>query len=153
MRRLDIGIGAFFVLLGLAGVTQSLQLDLYQRGGIPGPGMFPLALSIALVALGVLLIITRIRGRPDDFAPLEKPSRDELRRVVTVMAGLLVSAVLLPIVGYFLSSFALVTFLLFGVERLRSWRAVVTAVALPAVFYLVFVVLLHVRLPAGFLAS
>lgn len=153
MRRLDIGIGAFFVLLGLAAVTQSLQLDLYQRGGIPGPGMFPLLLSVALVVLGVLLIITRIRGKPEDFAPLEKPSRDELRRVVTVMVGLLVSVVLLPIVGYFPSSLALVAFLLFGVERLRSWRAVATVVALPTVFYVVFVVLLHVRLPGGFLES
>jgi hypothetical protein len=153
VRRLDIGIGAFFVLLGVVATTQSLQLDLYQRGGIPGPGMFPLVLSVALVVLGVLVIITRIRGKLDDFPPFEKPSGDELRRVLTVMAGLLVSVVLLPVVGYFLSSLALVTFLLFVVERLRSWRAVVTAVALPTVFYLVFVVLLHVRLPAGFLET
>jgi len=40
--------------------------------------------------------------------------------------------------------------LIFGVERLRTWRAVVTVAALPTVFFLVFVVLLRVRLPGGF---
>lgn len=87
MRTVDIGVGAFFVLLGLLGVSQSLQLDLYQRGGIPGPGMFPLLLSISLVVLGGLVVITRIRAKPDDFPPFAKPSRNESRRVVTVMAS------------------------------------------------------------------
>ena len=150
MRRVDIGVGAFFVLLGLLGITQSLQLDLYQRGGIPGPGMFPLVLSISLVVLGGLVVISRLRATPDAYPPFEKPSRTELRRVVTVMAASVVSAVLLPIVGYFLSSLALVAFLILAVERLRTWRALVTVVALPAVFFLVFVVLLRVRLPGGF---
>ena len=150
MRRVDIGVGTFFVLLGLLGVSQSLQLDLYQRGGIPGPGMFPLVLSISLVVLGGLVVMSRLRATPDAYPPFEKPSRDELRRVVTVMAASVVSAVLLPIVGYFLSSLALVAFLIFAVERLRTWRAVVTVVVLPAVFFLVFVVLLRVRLPGGF---
>ena len=150
MRRVDIGIGAFFVLLGLLGITQSLQLDLYQRGGIPGPGMFPLLLSISLVVLGGLVIITRLRAAPDDLPPFQKLSRVELRRVVTVMAASVVSAALLPILGYFLSSLALVAFLVFGVERLRSWRAVLTVVALPTIFFFVFVVLLRVRLPGGF---
>lgn len=150
MRRVDIGVGTFFVLLGLLGASQSLQLDLFQRGGIPGPGMFPLVLSISLIVLGGLVVITRIRAKPDDFPPFEKLSRDELRRVVTVMAALLVSTVLLPLVGHFLSSLALVAFLLFGVERLRTWPVLVTAVALPTIFFLLFVVLLRVRLPGGF---
>ena len=150
MRRVDIGIGIFFVLLGLLGISQSLQLDLYQRGGIPGPGMFPLLLSIALIVLGVLVVITRVRANPDEFPPFVKPSRNESRRVVTVMAASIVSAALLPILGYFLSSLALVAFLVFVVERLRSWRAVATVVALPTVFFVVFVVLLRIRLPGGF---
>jgi hypothetical protein len=150
VRRVDIGIGAFFVLLGLLGVSQSLQLDLFQRGGIPGPGMFPVVLSTSLVVLGGLVAITRLRAKPDDIPPFENLSRDEIRRVVTVMAALVVSTVLLPLVGYFVSSLALVAFLLFGVERLRDWRAVVTVAALPAIFFLLFVVLLRVRLPGGF---
>jgi hypothetical protein len=150
VRRVDIGIGIFFVMVGLLGISQSLQLDLYQRGGIPGPGMFPLLLSISLVVLGGLVVLTRVRAKPDDYPPFEKPSGNESRRVVTVMVASIVSAALLPLLGYFLSSLALVAFLVFVVERLRSWRAVATVVALPTVFFLVFVILLRVRLPGGF---
>ncbi len=153
MRRVDIGVGAFFLVLGTLGITQSLQLDLIQRGGIPGPGMFPFALSVSLVLLGALVVITRLRRDDSDFPPFEAPAGSELRRVGLVMVALLVSAVLLPLVGYFLSSLALVAFLLFGVERLRTWRAALTTVALPGAFFLLFVVLLRVRLPAGFLGN
>jgi hypothetical protein len=151
MRTIDIGVGAFFVLLGAFGLTQSLQLELYQRGGIPGPGMFPLILSIALILLGGLVVISRLRGKPEDYPEFENLSRDELRRVVTVVIGLTVSIGLLPLGGYFLSTLALVAFLLFGVERLRSWPVIVTVAAMPTIFYLLFVVVLRVRLPGGFL--
>lgn len=150
MRRVDIGVGVFFLLLGAYALTQSLQLDLAQRGGIPGPGMFPAVLSLALIVLGALVVITRVRGNPEDFPEFQTLSRDELRRVGIVIVGVTVSVVLLPIAGYFLSTLALVAFLLYGVERLRSWGALLTVVAMPVIFFLLFVVVLRVRLPGGF---
>jgi hypothetical protein len=150
VRRVDLGIGAFFVLFGAFGIAQSMALPMFQRGGIPGPGMFPLVLSIALVVLGALLVGTRLWRRHDDDTAFEAPTRTELARVVAAMAALGVSIALLPLVGYFVSSVALVAFLLFGIERLRTWRVALTTVALPAMFYVVFVVLLRVRLPSGF---
>jgi putative tricarboxylic transport membrane protein len=153
VRRVDIGIGAFFILFGAFGVIQSLQLPLFQRGGIPGPGMFPLVLSIALVVLGGLLVATRVLQPNAEYPEFEPPRRYEVSRVVAAMVAMGVSIALLPVVGYFLSSVALVAFLLLGIERLRSWRVLLTTVALPAFFYIVFVVLLRVRLPAGFFDS
>lgn len=150
MRRVDIGTGAFVVAFGAFGVSQSLDLPLFQRGGIPGPGMFPLILSIALVVLGGLVILSRLRAKPAEYPPFEAPSRDELTRVMAVMGGLAVSIALLPVVGYLASTMLLVAFLVLWVERLRSWRAVLTVIALPGVFFLLFVVLLKVRLPVGF---
>jgi hypothetical protein len=126
---------------------------LFQRGGIPGPGMFPLVLSIALIVFGVLLVATRLRGGAEGYEPFAGPTRTEAGRVGAAMLALGASIVLLPLVGYFVSSVLLVGALLFGIERLRSWQAAVTTLALPAVFFLIFVVLLRVRLPAGFLGS
>lgn len=151
MRKVDIATGVFSIALGVFGITQSLELELFQgRRGIAGPGMFPLILSIALTACGALLIASRLRGDPDRFGELDAPTRPQLTRVVAVMLAVAVSIALLPFAGYFLSSLALVAGLLFGVERLRTWRAALTTIALPAFFYFVFVVLLSVRLPGGF---
>jgi hypothetical protein len=153
LRRIDAGIGAFFILFGAFGIFQSLQLPLFQRGGIPGPGMFPLALSITLAAIGVLLIVSRLRAGDGDYPAFDAPSRTELTRVVAAIAAMTVSVLLLPVLGYFLSSLLLVGFLLFGIERLRNWRSLVTTLALPAVFFVIFVILLRVRLPAGIFGS
>lgn len=150
MRRVDIGIGAFVGALGAFGVSQSLDLPLIQRGGIPGPGMFPLILSIALVMLGGLVIFSRLRAQTAEYPRFEGPSRDELRRVLAVMGGLAVSIALLPVIGYLASTMLLVAFLVLWVERLRSLPALLTVVALPGIFFLLFAVLLSVRLPGGF---
>jgi hypothetical protein len=149
VRKVDVGIGAFLILLGVFGITQSLGLPLVQRGGIPGPGMYPLVLSVALVVLGALLIVSRVRAPEGQYLPLEKTTRTELGRAAAAMLALGGSIVLLPIVGYVVSSVVLVALLLFGIERLRSWQALLTTLALPAFFFVVFVILLRVRLPAG----
>lgn len=151
MRKVDIATGVFFFLFGVFGVTQSLGLDLFSRGGELGPGMYPLLLSIAMTGLGALLVAGRIRGETQQFGEFQAPIGGELTRVVAVMVAVTVSIALLPFAGYFLSSVALVAALLFGVERLRTWRAVVTTLALPGIFFLIFVVLLRVRLPGGFI--
>jgi hypothetical protein len=150
LRKIDIATGGFFIALGVFAITQSLALDLVSRGARAGPGLYPLMLSVALVALGILLIASRLRGAPDRFGEFHRPSRPELIRVVAVMVAVAISIALLPWAGYFLSSLALVGALLFGVEGLRTWRALLTMFALPAVFFFVFVVLLRVRLPSGF---
>lgn len=151
LRRVDIAIGLFIILFGAFGVSQSVQLDMVDRNGRPGPGLYPLMLSVILVGLGVLLVIHRLRGEPAAFGRFSAPTGFELGRVAQVVLALGVSIVLLPIAGYFLSTVALVAALLFGVERLTHWRAVVTTLALPAIFFVVFVVLLRVRLPGGFI--
>lgn len=153
MRRIDAAIGAFFILFGAFGISQSLQLPLFQRGGIPGPGMFPLVLSVTLVVLGGLLVATRLRARPEEYPAFDAPSGTELSRVVAAMVAMTFSVILLPIAGYFLSSVLLVAILLFGIERLWNWKSLVTTLALPTIFFVIFVVLLRVRLPAGIFGS
>lgn len=150
MRRVDVAIGLFFILFGAFGVSQSLQLDMLDRNGIAGPGMYPLILSVVLVLLGGLLVVHRLRGKPESFGEFSPPATGELSRVAQAVLALGISIILLPVAGYFLSTLALVGALLFGVERLFTWRAAVTIVALPAIFFVVFVVLLRVRLPSGF---
>lgn len=151
MRRVDIAIGLFIILFGVFWASQSLGFDMFDRDGRPGPGLYPMMLSVALVVLGGLLIAHRLKGKPGTFGEFGAPTRGELSRVVQVILAIGLSIALLPLVGYFLSTLALVAALLFGVERLFTWRAALTTVALPTIFFFVFVVLLRVRLPSGFI--
>jgi hypothetical protein len=157
LRKVDIGLGLGLVPFALLAIVQSLALPLTQRGGAPGPGMAPLLLSIALLGLALVLAGSRLRPGPDSFGPVVWPSRPELIRVGAVAIALAVSIALLKPLGYVVSTILLMSFLVIVIERvpIRSGRvrlldvakSAVLIVGLPALFYLVFGVLLRVRLP------
>jgi len=57
--------------------------------------------------------------------------------------------VLLPYLGFMTTFVLMIVALLFGLERMRTVGAAVTAVAIPVATYLVFSTFLGVRLPEG----
>jgi hypothetical protein len=157
VRKVDIGLGLGLIAFALVAIAQSLALPLTQRGGAPGPGMAPLLLAIALLLLAVALVGSRLRIAPEALGSVEWPSRPELIRVGAVGAALAASIALLKPLGYVVSTVLLMCFLVVVIEKVpfRGGRitpanlakSAVLIVALPAVFYVVFGVLLRVRLP------
>lgn len=148
MRRVDIGIGVFFVVFGVFALLQSLALPLFQNDGVPGPGMFPALLSGSLIVFGLLLAISRV-ARDADYGVFALPSWPQLRRVVFVTVALTGSIALLDVIGYFASTLLLCAVLIFGLERRLDVKGAVTVISLPVIFFVLFAVLLDVRLPAG----
>ena len=70
-------------------------------------------------------------------------------KVIMVLAGLVIYAILLPSMGYLITTFALML-LLFGIiERPRLWVQLTTALFTAFATYLVFYVLLGIQLPRG----
>lgn len=147
MRKVDIGLGLVMFLFGLFAVSQSLALPLQQRGGVPGPGMAPLILSVGMLILAVVLIVSRLRGAEDAFGEVTWPSRPELVRVGAVALAIALSIAFLKQLGYVVSTVLLVSFLVLAIERVPLRKAIVMIAVLPALFYIVFGVLLRVRLP------
>jgi hypothetical protein len=147
LRNVDIGLGLGLIPFALFAIWQSVSLPLHQRGGVPGPGMAPLLLSIALLALGAVLAVSRLRGAADAFGTVTWPTRAEIVRVLAVGVALAASIVLLKPIGYIASTVLLVSFLVIVIERVPLVKALVMIVGLPALFYVVFGVLLRVRLP------
>jgi Tripartite tricarboxylate transporter TctB family len=157
LRKVDIGLGLGLIPLALFAISQSLALPLQQRSGTPGPGMAPLLLSIGLLILAVVLVASRLRIAADTLGPVAWPSRPELARATAVAVALAVSIALLKPLGYVVSSVILMSFLVIAIERVpfrdghlslvNLAKATVLIIGLPALFYLVFGVLLRVRLP------
>lgn len=151
MRKVDIAIGAFFFVAGAVVLPLALALDLYQRSGIPGAGFFPVVLSITILSLGAALVISRLIGSAGQFGDWSPPRTPEARRALGVWLAITFGVVLMPLIGFAWAMLALTAILLLGIEGLRSWQALVTVVMVPLSFYLLFGVLLNVRLPAGLL--
>lgn len=158
--RRDLVVAGAFVAVGAVFAVAGRELDLWTDR-TPGPGFFPLLVEGLVVAFAVLLAATALRRRaePDaggtavareDTAPDDAPTAvTRLRRAGGVWLVLVVGVALTGLIGFLLAMIVVAALLLLVVERSRSIGSLVTVVALPAACYLLFAVLLDVRLPTG----
>lgn len=123
-------LGAFLALKGAG----------YQIGTLRhmGPGFFPVAVGVALAALG-LAIVAEVRT--SSAPPPDLP----LRPMALIVAGLIVFAVLVGRAGLIPATLALVLISAFADRAMTPLRALISALGIALVGYLVFV--LGFRLP------
>jgi hypothetical protein len=133
-----------FFLVGILALTQSVQFSMGTPEK-PGPGVFPLILSVLLVVIGVLLFFAE-RGH-------EKLNWSRLiREKGTVWKIIMLSAAFVAAfegLGYLASSAGYLFLLFFWVCRFRAGTAVaLTAIITISSWYL-FGTILGLQLPVG----
>jgi hypothetical protein len=136
-------IGAFALIAGWG-----LDFGALRR---PGPGFFPLSLSVLLIAAGIAIAwraaASVLAGRGEPW-----PDRAGARRVVTMIAALSAMTLFFESLG-FVACAAGVTFVMLRFVGGRGWvTSAVFGVVLAACLYLIFARWLGVDLPAGILA-
>jgi hypothetical protein len=153
VKQRDIIMGAVWVLLG---ITIAVWSATFPFGGLkaPGPALLPLVCGLVLILLGVILLIqTRAQKVPSsvDSSARLFPDGAAGRRVGLTLAVILASAILLQPVGFGLTAFFLLLFLMRAIEQQR-WRVVLFyAFVSSAGVLIVFKILLKTQLPEGFL--
>ena len=133
-----------FLLVGISALSQAIRLPLGTLEK-PGPGIFPLILSILLSGIGVLLLLSeKGRGRLD-WSGLIREKR-------TVWKIILLSSAFIAAfegLGYPAAS-ALYLFLLFSwVCRFRAGAAMALTVVITVSSWYFFGIILGLQLPMG----
>ncbi len=145
------GGSLIFLAAGIYGLILSIELPL-GRWNEPGPGVFPLALSILLCVSGILWFIRgKGKGKEKETAGLGEFAR----RFMTPLqiAGLTAGFILaLQPLGFLLASILYLFALFAWVSRYRLWIAAVLAIAFGTGSWLFFGRLLTTPLPKGFLS-
>ncbi len=138
-----------FLLTGVYGLIFSIQLPM-GKWREPGPGVFPLALSILLCFFGVLWFARgkgkRREASVDKFRAIGKLSTP--LKIVGATAALVIAWDRL---GYLLASSFYVFLLFFWVSRYKCVTAIGLAIGIGAGSWFFFGKLLAVQLPAGLL--
>jgi putative tricarboxylic transport membrane protein len=143
------GGGLIFLAAGVYGLIFSIQLPL-GRWNEPGPGVFPLALSILLCATG---LGWTLQGRSKRQIEKRFNWQEFLEKLATPLKiGALTLAYILVLdrVGYLLTSLLYVFVLFWWVSRYKLWIAAGLAILLGVGSWLFFQRLLAVQLPKGF---
>ncbi len=146
----DDRVSAIFFMALSAFVCQ--QATVIGVGSLrkPGPGLlaFGAGAGVCLLALAVF-----IRSLLSKAETLESGAREgEIRtaRFFFICVSLFVYAAMVGWLGFVLSTFLFVLFLLRTAESERWWLSLVKALLVTAGNYLVFVVWLGINLPKGF---
>lgn len=149
--KTDIVSGIFLLGLSIATLLGIRQLPVGTMTS-PQAGFFPLLLGIILAALSLVLITQATRDKQAKKKKENWESSGGLKRICLTLAVLFGVGFFFESLGYLISAFFLIAFLLICVGNQKWWLAI-TAGLLSAMFsYLIFGMLLKGSLPAGFLA-
>lgn len=151
MRLHEQIFNAFWIFFGCAICVLSVQLTLWDSSG-PGSGCIPFIAGILIGATGlVLFVLECARGsrdrRPEGFFP----NALAIRRILFILSALCFMALTVAHLGFLVSSFLAVCFLLGAIEPQKWTTTVVVALASSLGSYYLFKGLLQVPLPRGIL--
>src|SRR5512147_2417215 len=129
---IDRTSGAFLFLLGVVVAWEDRVLPLGTHGR-PGPGYFPLLLSVILGILGLLLFL---RGRSS--AHLRSVRWEEAKHAAAILACSFLATFGIERLGYRITMIVILGFLFGIVERMKLWQVVVLTISLPLGSFWVF---------------
>ena len=140
-RSVLAGIGAF-VAVGVYVLVSSIGLGLWTTLG-PGPGLFPFAMGVLLVAMSAVWLVQELRN------PSETPEGVDRGLVLAVVVSLAVLAGVLDLIGFQLSMFLFLMYHL-KIRGKRSWlSSLLTALAGSVGAFYAFNYGLNVALPVS----
>ena len=148
MQRKNLYSSIFLILF--SGVTFYLGSRLLVgHAGKPGPGFFPLLMSVFIGILALILLLSTVRSsKQPDSSDEEGPARKW--KVLYVLGLLCVYAFLYRPVGYILSTWIFLVCLK-PVIHTRWAPLLLASLIASTIFFVFFNTLLRVELPVGIL--
>lgn len=150
MKRADQITGALLFLLSLGVLFETSKLDM-ARGNAPGPGFLPFWLALGMALLSAILLVDGLRRSQAMDRRIIWPSGRGLRWICLTIGGLLIYTGVMPLLGYILSTFALIWLMAAMMGQYRWYRSAAISLSIAFSFFLLFRIWLGMSLPTGLL--
>ena len=141
--------GTFFLLVGAFFVVYARTVDIGSWSE-PGPGFMPLCGGALMAAMAIALLVGSFR-RAGPVMPSFFPKPDSWKRVLATFISLGVYGLVLEHVGFTLTTFLFVTYLVKFIFPQTWTRALLVGFLASMGARLLFVNFLKTQLPAGYL--
>lgn len=147
MKHHDRGSGLFWLLVSAYALVESFRLGI---GTLQNPGMGFMSFGSS----GLLGILSLILFLKPSFSKAEKKvepifSGTSWERVLFLLMALLIYVKLMPVAGYLVSTFLLMSFLFWIVQRGKVWGALLFSFLTTTLTYWVFSKWLNCQFPSG----
>ena len=148
MKKANIITGLICIVFSLAVICYSWAVFPKGAGGVPGPSVFPILIACMMLLSGLVVLVDAIRKNSDEkIILLEK---DNIRVYIS-MAVMVVYCVLVPVIGFCVTSVIFLTVMIRWFSQKKIWICIGWGVIMSSVVYAVFTYLLKVSLKFGFL--
>jgi putative tricarboxylic transport membrane protein len=144
MSKHDIGVAALTLIFGAAAAYESAKLP-FGTVHSPGQGFFPWWISVVIFLLALLLLFQALTSR----SSVAREGSGRIAKVAALLVILAAYTFLLEPLGYPLSTFLLVLFMLRAIDTQR-WTVALGMAAITSVgSYVMFAIWLSIPLPRG----
>jgi hypothetical protein len=148
-RAADIAVGCFIALFGMFIIYASTFITGGAAHRLP-PRTFPMIVGILLLLCGSGLALKAWSIRGADFA-IPWPDREGFRTILVVLASLACYIVLMNPLGLPIATFLYIAFSIWYLKRSKWLMAIVISLITAIISYTLFIRLLGLSFPEGFL--
>ena len=152
-RKKDISSSLFFLVLGLSLALQSLRLSVWGRSG-PEAGFFPFVIAVIIIGLSLFISGQSVLSQAQEREEISEKKEDHSKNIFRVSSYgilMLLYGVSIVRVGFLITSILFLFLILKYVER-QNWKITILLGSVSMLTsYLLFVYLLKVPLPKGFI--
>ncbi len=148
-KSADIAAGCIVTVLGIFVLIASTTIRVGVKGHL-SPRALPYIVGLLLVSCGIGLAIKSWRFRGADIR-LNWPDREGITTILVNLISLALYIVLMSPLGLPLSTFLYVAFSIWSLKRSKWLTAIVIGLIFGAASYYVFIRLLTLSFPEGFL--
>src|SRR6267378_1917912 len=146
-RAVEIGVAAIILLFGLVVVFDSYRLGAQWGDDGPQPGYFPFYIGL-LICFSSAVILGRAT-RNASLAGESFVSREELKKILTVLIPTVVYVSLIVYLGFYLASTLYIAYFMWQLGKYSWIKTVPVSAGVSIAFFLIFEIWFQVPLPKG----
>ena len=147
IRAVEIGVAGVVFLFGALVVFDSYRLG--SRWGDDGPqaGYFPFYVGLSICLSSAAIFVRALRN--SGLAAESFVSRDEMKKILTVLVPTVVYVALIAYLGFYVASTAYIAYFMWHLGKYSWIKIVPVAVGVSVAFFLIFEIWFAVPLPKG----
>ena len=140
----------FFLFVGIffSAYSRTVEIGTLME---PGPGFLPFFGGLTLAAMSIALLLGTFIRKMAELGPSFFPQKDSWKRVVAVFLSLIAYNLLLTHLGFTLTTFFFIGFLVRFIFPQTMKRTLIVAILSALGARLLFINFLETQLPKGFL--
>jgi len=147
VRAIEIGVAVVIFLFGALVVFDSYRLGAKWGGDGPQAGYFPFYVGLLICASGAAILARALRNQA--FAAESFVSREELKKILTVLVPTVVYVALIASLGFYLASTLYIAYFMWHLGKYSWIKIAPVSIGVSVAFFLIFEIWFSVPLPKG----